>query len=326
MTARIDTPQKPAIRRGERPPVVPRRPAGASISWRLRRSATGYLFVLPAVAFLGALLAYPLILNVVMSFQDRTIGNLIHGATPWVGLDNYRSAFADPQFAAAAWHSIAYTLGAVAIQLILGLGLALLYVRAFPGARWMRSLYLTGYAIPIVVSAQVFRWLLDGRSGLADWLLHSAGLQDSPAYWLSDPRYALPALILVQVWLGIPFTMVNLLSGLVAVPRELHEAAALDGARAWARFRYVTWPVLRPTFAASAVLSAIFTFKSFDLVWIATQGGPAGASDVLPTLAYRSVFLEFVFGKGAAILNVVFLVLFVLALGYILALRREERS
>jgi multiple sugar transport system permease protein len=110
------------------------------------------------------------------------------------------------------------------------------------------------------------------------------------------------------------------------IPAELHEAASIDGAGPWRRFRYITFPLLRPTIAATAVLSLIFTFKTFDLVWIATQGGPAGASEILPTLAYRSVFGEFLFGKGAAILNVVFAVLFVLSLGYLFSLRREERS
>ncbi|MFC0438158.1 carbohydrate ABC transporter permease [Kutzneria buriramensis] len=299
-------------------------PATGFSWWRLRRSLTGYLFVLPAVVFLGALLAYPLVFNLVLSFQDRTLGNLFHGATPWVGFANYETAFADPQFGSAAWHSVVFTVSAVALQLVIALALALLYAKSFPGAKVMRSLYLTGYAIPIVVSAQVFRWLLDGRSGLVNWVLGGLGLESSPTYWLSDTGLALPALILVQVWLGIPFTLVNLLSGLVGIPRELYEAAAIDGAGPWTRFRYVTWPLLRPTFAASAVLSLIFTFKSFDLVWIATQGGPAGASDILPTLAYRSVFLEFLFGKGAAVLNIVFVVLFGLAVLYLLTTRREE--
>jgi multiple sugar transport system permease protein len=192
----------------------------------------------------------------------------------------------------------------------------------------MRSLYLIGYAIPVVVSAEVFRWMLDGRTGFVNWLLQSLHLQDPhrPVYWLADTSTALPALIGVQVWLGVPFTMIALTAGLTVIPADLYEAARIDGAGAWHRFRYVTWPHLRPTFFTVTILTVIFCFKSFDLVWIGTQGGPAGASEVLPTLAYRLVFQQFQFGQGAAVLNLVFLVLLILSGVYLYALHREERA
>jgi multiple sugar transport system permease protein len=306
-----------AVRRGAE------RPARA---WarRIARAAMPYLFVAPVVAFLGALLVYPVVLNVVMSFQDRSLGNLVSGPAHWVGTSNYTAILRDPALRTAALHSVVYTAGSVAIQFVVALVLALFYSRRFPGARAMRSLFLVTYAIPIVVSAQVWKWLLDGR-GLINWALDGVGLQSQPDYWLSDTRLALPALIVVQVWLGIPFTMVNLLSGLTAIPQELHDAAAIDGANAWRRFWDVTWPLLRPTALAATILSVIFAFKNFDLIWIATKGGPGSSTETLPTLAYRTAFEEFLFGKGAAILDVIFAACFVLALGYILALRREER-
>jgi multiple sugar transport system permease protein len=307
--------------------ATPVRITGNAVTVRKQRrsAAWPYLFVLPAVVFLAGLLIYPLVLNIVLSFQDTTVSSLIRGNAPWVGVANYRAALTDPAFVQAAWHSVVFSIVSVAIQLGLGLGLALFYSGRFIGAVTMRSLYLIGYAIPIVVTAQVFRWLLDGQSGLVNSALSALHLQSQPVYWLSDPSLALPVLIVVQVWLGVPFTMVNLLAGVTTVPPELYEASTIDGAGAWRRFTSVTWPWLRPTFAATTTLSLIFTFKTFDLVWIATQGGPAGASEILPTLAYRSVFTEFLFGKGAAILNLVFAVLFVLAVGYLWSLRREER-
>jgi multiple sugar transport system permease protein len=281
------------------------------------RRLTPYLFVLPAVAFLGALLVYPVVLNVLMSFQDVSAGNLLGGAE-WIGFENYRAAFADEVFVDAAWHSVTYAAVSVVVQLVAGTGLALFYAQSFPGARALRSLYMIAYAIPVVVSAELFRWLLDGRSGFVNWAL---GTRD--VFWLADTSLALPAVIGIQVWLGVPFVMVSLTAGLVAIPREFGEAALIDGASAWQRFRWVTWPLLRPVVAATAVLSTIFTLKSFDLVWIATQGGPAGASEILPTLAYRLVFTSFLFGKGAAIMNVIFFVLFVLSLLY---LRTDRRT
>jgi multiple sugar transport system permease protein len=323
----------------------PRRPAGtdrataparaAAPAARRRRTArrrrdglVPYLFVLPAILYLGALLAYPVVINVVTSFQHLTAINLLRGDAPWVGLRNYRTALHDPLAGSAALHSVEYTAVAVTVQMGLALCLALLYSQAFPGARSLRSLYLVGYAIPVVVSAEVFRWMLDGRTGFVNWLLQAVHLQDpdNPVYWLADTYTALPALMGVQVWLGVPFTMIALTAGLTVIPAELYEAARMDGAGAWARFRYVTWPHLRPTFFTVAVLTVIFCFKSFDLVWIATQGGPAGASEVLPTLAYRLVFQQFQFGEGAAVLNAVFLVLLILSGVYLYALHREEKS
>ncbi|MCT9929285.1 sugar ABC transporter permease [Planotetraspora sp. A-T 1434] len=289
-----------------------------------RRALTPYLFVLPALVYMAGLLAYPMVLNVLTSFKDVTAVNLLSGDGQWVGLENYRQALGDSQFVDAAVHSVVYALAAVALQLLIGLALALFYVRSFPGATATRSLYLIGYAIPIVVSAEVFRWLLDGRTGFVNWVFSLLGLQHEPVYWLADRTWALPAIIGIQVWLGIPFAMVTLLAGLTAIPHSLHEAAQIDGATGWRRFRHITVPLLRPTFLAAAILSLIFTFKNFDLIWIATQGGPANASEVLPTLAYKLVFLQFLFGKGAAVLNVIFLVLLVLSLLYLAALRREE--
>ena len=191
-----------------RPP--PRSGPRGSRCWR---ALVPYLFVLPAVLFLSALLAYPLVLNLVMSFQDRTASNLLEGSAPWVGWDNYRTAFDDPQFAAAARHSVVFAVSSVALQLCVGLALALFYFRRFPGAATMRALYLIGYAVPVVITAQVYRWLLDGRTGFVNWLLSLFGLQHEPVYWLTDVDLALPALIVVQVWLGVPYTMVNLLAG-----------------------------------------------------------------------------------------------------------------
>ena len=302
---------------------VPQRSVRPMRRRRFVKTLTPYLFVLPAVLFLALLLVYPIVLNIQMSFQDRKLGNLIDGPTPWVGLANYRAAFRLPAFSAAAWHSVVFTVSAVTIQFVFGLLLALFFFQNFRGARTMRALFLVAYAIPIVVSAEVFRWLLDGR-GLVNTLLHDLHLQSSPTYWLSDLRLALPALIVVEIWLGLPFTMVNLMAGLATVPRELYEAASIDGANAWSRFWHVTWPLIRPTAAAAIVLSLIFCFKTFDLVWIATQGGPGTASELLPTLAYRTAFIGFDFGVAAAILNIVFAVCFVLALAYIVSLRREE--
>jgi multiple sugar transport system permease protein len=284
------------------------------------------LFVAPAALFMVGFLLYPVAFNIETSFQELTAGNLVDGSAPWVGLDNYREIFNDPLFWSAARHSLVFTVVSLTFQIGIGLALALFYNRPFPGSHVLRSLYLIGYAVPIVVVGSVFKWLLDGQFGVVNWALNSLGIIEGPVGWLDDPDRALGAVIMVNIWLGIPFNMVILLAGLRTLPAELYEAAALDGANPWQRFRFITLPLLRPTLLAVAILGAIYTFKTFDLVWITTRGGPANATDVLPTLAYQTVFNRFMFGPGAAILNVMFVVLFALSLMYLWALRREERA
>ncbi len=188
----------------------------------------------------------------------------------------------------------------------------------------MRALYLIAYAVPVIVVGTVFRWLLDGRFGVINWALRSLGLYGEPIYWLEDLDTALGAVIFANVWIGVPFNMIVLLAGLKSIPQEYYEAANLDGAGPIARFRYITLPLLRPALLAVSVLGIIFTFKMFDIIWITTRGGPANASEVMPTFAFKLVFEQFQFGKGAAVLNAMFLVLFALSLVYMLAMRREE--
>jgi multiple sugar transport system permease protein len=293
---------------------------------RLRRTVAPYVFVAPAALFMVAFLLYPIVFNVTTSFRQLTATNLLSGGAPWVGLANYREIFHDPQFWSAARHSLVFTAVSLFFQIAIGLALALLYNRPFPGSHVLRSLYLIGYAVPIVVVGSVFKWILDGQFGVLNWALRSLGIVHSPVGWLDDPSHALGAVIMVNVWLGIPFNMVILLAGLRTLPDELYEAAALDGANAWQRFRYITVPLLRPTLLAVAILGAIYTMKTFDLIWITTRGGPANATDILPTLAYEQVFNQFTFGTGAAILNVMFVVMFALSLMYLWVLRREERA
>jgi multiple sugar transport system permease protein len=188
----------------------------------------------------------------------------------------------------------------------------------------MRSLYLVAYAVPVVVVGAVFRWLLDGQYGVINWVLRSIGIMHDPVFWLDSVGTALWAVIFMNIWVGIPFNMIVMLAGLRGIPDEFYEAAALDGAGPFARFRFITLPLLRPTMYAVGILGIIFTFKMFDVIWAATQGGPADATEVLPTFGFQLVFQQFQFGKGAAVLNIMFLVLFVLSLLYLRVLRRQD--
>lgn len=296
--------------------------------WRRLRwqRLSNYLFVMPAALFLLAFMIYPVLFNIQISLYDMKAINLVCGDAPFVGLDNYRAVLTDPVFLDAARHSVAFTIGSILFQVGIGLALALFYNRPFPGSHLMRGLYLIAWTIPVVVTGAIFRWLLDGQFGVINWVLRTIGVMNEPIFWLSEPAYALGAVMFVNIWLGVPFNMVLLLADLQAIPHELYEAASIDGATRLSKLWYVTLPLLRPALLAVLLLGLIYTFRIFDLIWIMTRGGPVNATQVLPTLAYKLVFEQFIFGRGAAVLNLVFIILFVLSLGYLRVIRSEEAA
>lgn len=292
----------------------------------LRRQLVNYSFMLPATLFLLVFIAYPIAFNFRISFQDLKAINLLQGDAPWVGWQNYRAIFNNPLFLQAVRQTLVFTLFSVVFQLGLGLALAVFYNRPFPGSRAMRGLYLIAWTIPVVVVGIVFRWLFDGQVGVVNWLLKTLGLIEQNIYWLADLNFALPAVIVINIWLGIPFNMALLLAGLQGIPEELYEAAEIDGASGWGKFKNVTLPLLRPALVATLLLGLIYTFKVFDVIWVTTQGGPFNATHVISTLAFQQIFGQFLFGTGAAMLNTLFVVLFVVSLLYLWNLRYEEAN
>lgn len=297
-------------------------------AWFAKRSSqlVNYTFVLPATLFLLLFIAYPVFFNIRISFQDLKAINLLRGDAPFVGLANYSAVLANPLFLKAVGNTLLFTAGSIFFQVAIGLALALFYNRRFPGSLVMRGLYLIAWTIPVLVVGAVFRWMLDGQFGLINWALRSLGLIDGAVFWLSEPNLALGAVTFVNIWLGVPFNMALLLAGLQGIPHALYEAADIDGASKPAKFWTITLPILRPALLAVLLLGLIYTFKVFDLIWVMTQGGPVNATHVLSTLAYRMVFGQFSFGPGAAVLNLLFGVLFVVSLLYLWNIRREEAS
>ncbi|MEM6428485.1 MAG: sugar ABC transporter permease [Deinococcota bacterium] len=290
----------------------------------LAKQWVNYSFVLPAAIFLLVFIAYPVLFNFRMSFQDVRAINLLNGGADWVGLTNYRTILANTVFHQAARNTLIFTAGSVLFQLSIGLALALFYNLEFPGSRWMRGLYLIAWTIPIIVVAAVFRWLFDGQVGVFNYWLESLRIIEDNIFWLSEPDVALGAIIFINIWLGIPFNMALLLAGLQGIPHELYEAAEIDGANVPQRFAFITFPLLRPALFAVTLLGLIYTFKVFDVVWATTQGGPFNTTHLVATLAFRTIFVQFQFGTGAAMLNLLFVVLFGISLLYLWNLRYEE--
>ncbi|NED85881.1 sugar ABC transporter permease, partial [Streptomyces sp. SID11233] len=214
------------------------------------------------------------------------------GEAPFNGLDNWRAVFDNPLFTDSLGHTLLFVLGSLLGQFVLGLALAVFFSRRFRLAGPVRALLLLPWLVPMVVSAVVWRKLLDQDTGVVNTLLTNLHLIDSPVHWLSSPGVALTSAVLVNIWIGIPFNMVILYGGLQEIPRELYEAAALDGAGAWRTFRSVTLPMLRPVVTVVLVLGFMSTVKILDLILALTGGGPADSTQTLGTVTYQLSFQQ----------------------------------
>jgi multiple sugar transport system permease protein len=279
------------------------------------RYLTRWLFVAPAILFVLVFFGYPIVQNVVMSFQDYTTTTFYTGVAPWVGFANYATVFANPVFGTAVVNTVLFTIGSIVLQFGIGLGLALFFKRHFPLSGFLRSLLLLPWLLPLIASAAVWKWILDQGSGALNGFLGIFGVQPVP--WLVSPSLALIAVIGVNIWLGIPFNTTILYTGLQAVPEELYEAASLDGAVGWKAFRHITWPSIRSVVSVVIVLGVVYTLKVVDIILGLSGGGPANSTQTLATWAYQNSFVKFAFGQGAAISNVLIVVSLLFAIVYL---------
>jgi multiple sugar transport system permease protein len=318
------------------PAVAPSRPdAGAGgrrrarTAWWEPRGRERLLqlgFLLPAVAYLLLFFGFPIVQNVVMAFQEYTTKTFYTGEAPWVGLDNYVAVLTAPVFGQALLNTALFTVGSIAGQFVIGLAIAVFFHRRFPLSGVLRSLLLLPWLIPLIVSGAVWRWILDQDNGVLNRFLGGVGLvQDNPG-WLTSTSLALIAVIVVNIWIGIPFNTTILYGGLQDVPEELYEAAALDGATGWRAFRHVTWPLLRPVVNVVLVLGVVYTIKVLDIILGLTGGGPANATQTIATQSYHLSFQQFEFGQGAALGNVLIVISLVFALFYLRANRRAVQG
>lgn len=304
--------------------VTPRDTVPDPARQRRRRTLARWGFVAPAVVFMLLFFGYPLVRNVVMSFQHYTPKTFFTGRAPFNGTDNWSHVFRDALFGKALWHTLVFTAGSLLGQFGIGLALAVFFNRRFPLGGVLRSLILLPWLVPMVVSGVVWRRILDQDTGVLNSFLDTLGLPGHTP-WLTDPGMALLSVILVNIWIGIPFNMVILYGGLQEIPRELYEAASLDGASAWRSFRSITLPMLRPVITVVLVLGFMSTVKILDLILALTDGGPADATQTLGTLTYQNSFVQLDFGAGAVVGNVLILISAVFAVLYLRANRTEGK-
>jgi multiple sugar transport system permease protein len=273
-----------------RVPAVWRRLA-ASRNW------LGFWFMLPALAFLLLFLAYPLGLGIWLSFTDAKIGR----PGSFIGIENYEWLQDDKIFWLAVFNTLLYTIVASAIKFGIGLYLALLLNERLPLKALIRAIVLIPFIVPTVLSAIAFWWIYDTQFSIISWSLRHLGLITQNIDFLGDPANARASVIFANIWRGVPFVAITLLAGLQTVSPSLYEAATIDGASSWQRFRYITYPLLTPIIAVVMTFSVLFTFTDFQLIWAMTRGGPVNATHLMATLSYQRAILGGQLGEGAAI-------------------------
>jgi multiple sugar transport system permease protein len=274
----------------------------------------GYLFLAPALLFLAGVIVLPLAHAFWTSFHR------IRGlSATFVGLANYARVLEDDIF----WHSLkvsfAFTSISVAAHMILGLALALALDQVRIARTALRILFLTPWMVAAAVGATIWLWLLEPQFGVVNHLLRSAGLISAPVAWLGEPGPAFASVTAVEIWRGVPFVMLLMLAGLRTIPAEQYEAAEIDGASAWQRFRWITLPNLKYLIVVASTLDIINVVRHYDIIGVMTGGGPAGATEVLPALLYNTAFRANRFGEAAAIGVLLLLVVLVFATIYLRA-------
>src|ERR1700680_4450419 len=254
-------------------------------------------FMLPAAAFLILFLAYPLGLGIWLSFTDARLGR--DGI--FVGLENYEYLWDDSTFWLSVFNTLLYTSVASTIKFAVGLYLALLLNEKLPFKAIIRAVVLIPFIVPTVLSAIAFWWLFDPQFSIISWSLKKMHLITTNVDFLGDIWNARWSVIFANVWRGVPFVAITLLAGLQTVSPSLYEAATIDGATSWQRFRYITYPLLTPIIAVVMTFSVLFTFTDFQLIWVMTRGGPVNGTHLMATYSYQRAILGGQLGEGAAI-------------------------
>ncbi len=286
---------------------------------RARREA--YAFMLPAVIYMIVVAGYPLVYNLVLSFKDTNVMNMTTGESVFIGFQNYVTLFRDPTFLMVLRNTFIFTLFCLLFQFTIGFAFALFFSQKFKIGGPIRGIILVSYMMPMAVTGLLGKNLFS-NAGLINDLLSKIGITGPD--WLVNGTTALIAIIIMNCWVGIPFNMLLLLSGLTSVPNDVYESAALDGSNRMQRSFYITLPLMKGSIMSVLMLGFIYTFRAFDLIYIMTNGGPLNQTDVLGTYSYDLSFTKYEFSMGATVAMVLFLVLLVIGIFYLILIMRED--
>jgi multiple sugar transport system permease protein len=285
-----------------------------------RQASLGIILMLPGALLLIVFMAYPFFLGIWLSMSDSMIGRIGH----FIGLRNFIDLLDDSIFLQTTRNTFTYALVTVPFKAVLGLGLALALNNRMRFSNPIRAAVMMPWIVPTALSTLGWFLIFDPVFSPISWLLKRMGVIHSNINFLGDPGLAISMLCLVNIWRGMPFFGITILAGLQAVPQELHEAAAIDGANAWHRFRHVTIPAIKGIVLIASLLSIIWTFADFQLIYILTKGGPANQTHIFGTYAYQIGLSATQIGMGAAIALYMFPILAVFAMLLLIYLRKEE--
>jgi multiple sugar transport system permease protein len=288
----------------------------------LRRAAPLWL-IAPSLLLALFIIGYPIFdLVRTATYEVNRFGQL----RDFIGLGHFADLFADPVFWGALWRTLIWTAGVVLGTIAVSVPVALILNEDFAGRGLARVIIMLPWAISLTMTAIVWRWTLNGQAGMLNATLFELGVIDRPIEWLATADTAFPMEIAIGILVSIPFTTTVFLGGLSSVPEDIYEAARIDGATGWQRFRYLTLPLLRPFINIALVLNIIYVFNSFPIIWVLTQGGPANSTDILVTYLYKLAFRFGRLGEASAVSLVMFAVLLAFTIVYALMLMRGERA
>lgn len=288
-----------------------------------RRTREAYGFILPGVLYMLVVVGYPIVYNFILSFKDTSVRNLATGTSKFIGLQNYIELFHNPTFILVLKNTFVFTIGSLIFQFTIGYLLALFFYKKFTLSGPIRGLMLIPYMMPMAVTGLLGQNLfLNG--GLINNLLSKIGIA-GPA-WLTSTSTAMIAVVIMNCWVGIPFNMLLLISGMSNISEDVYEASAIDGASRMQQFWKITMPLMKDSILAVLMLGFIYTFRAFDLMFIMTAGGPLNSTDVLGTYSYMLSFTQYQFSKGSAVAIVLFLCLLLIGILYLLLLRKDDKE
>lgn len=298
---------------------------------RKKKSGTylGFLFAMPALVYMLVFIGYPMIQNLVLSFKNVDVYTFAKPENQsFVGLQNYTELFTDVNsiMSRSIGNTLLFTVGSIFFQFFIGFGLALLFSKKFKGCSFFRGVTMISWLLPVTVAGLLFKFMFASSGGIINQFLMGLHLIQAPIDWLLEPGSAMTAIIIANIWIGIPFNMMLLITGLTTIPEEIYESAHLDGANKIQTLFRITIPMIKPAIMSVLTLGFVYTFKVFDLVWVMTKGGPVNATELVSTYAYRLSFEEFKFSKGAAAANILFMILLVVGCFYIKLINDEEEA
>ena len=301
------------------------KPARHSMSRRKREDLIlATILLAPATIIIALVTVYPFLRSFWISLHKWNLTRVKEGH-PFVGFDNYLQTFKDPLFIESLKVTLVFVLAAVILEILLAIGIALMLNRPFRGQWLVRMLALLPWAIPSVVNGIMWKWILNPSYGSLNGLLYSLGIIDKYIIWLGDPKLALGTVVIADVWKETPFIMLLILAALQTIPRDLYEAAWVDGSTAIQSFFNITLPLIRPTLFVAVALRTIWALKSFDLIYTLTAGGPSNGTTVVGYYTYLKSFVSLQLGRGAAVAYIMTFAVLVLIILYQRALYREVR-